>query len=257
MQFPCGKCYDCKGRRVSGWSFRLMKEAERSSSALFVTLTYDTSFVPITERGFMSLKKKDFQDFIKRLRSKMYERKNKEKIKYYACGEYGGKTKRPHYHAILFNAMESLIDSSWSLGSIHIGKLSAASASYTLKYISKPSRIPEHKNDDRVKEFSLMSKGLGSNYVTPEMVEWHKNDLVNRFYTPLHGKKLAMSRYLKEKIYTQEERELIGTQLIAKEVDNFHKLSAKEKLVKMEKDELIRLEKERKNGKDDRLNTVL
>ena len=51
-------------RRTSGWSFRLVKEGERSNSALFVTLTYDTAFVPITKNGYMTLDKKDLQKFL-------------------------------------------------------------------------------------------------------------------------------------------------------------------------------------------------
>lgn len=38
------------------------------------------------------------QKFFKRLRKKFGEG-----IRYFACGEYGSKNGRPHYHALLFN----------------------------------------------------------------------------------------------------------------------------------------------------------
>lgn len=202
---PCSRCYTCLKRRVSGWSFRLTKEAERSTSAFFLTLTYDTDHVPITKNGFMSLDKTDVQKFIKRLR-KSYG-KQPPTIKYYACGEYGGTTNRPHYHLIIFNAHEENINKSWTLGTTHFGAVNEASTGYTLKYISKPAKVPQHPRDDRQKEFALMSKGMGANYLTPNMKQWHKKDLTGRYYVPLKdGKKIAMPRYYKEKLYSQYQK---------------------------------------------------
>lgn len=228
MDLPCGKCLECQKRRISGWSFRLMEEDKFSDFGSFVTLTYNTIHVPITERGFMTLQKSHLQNFFKRLR-KLHGRRQKDHItdtgqnrpsfkpiKYYACGEYGTKSDRPHYHIILFNANPFDIARAWALngvsfGDYHIGAISEASVGYTLKYICKESRIPKHKNDDRLKEFSLMSKGLGSSYLNPDQIQFHKKDFVNRMYVPLKdGKKIAMPRYYKEKIFTRAERVFIG-----------------------------------------------
>lgn len=156
---PCGKCPECLARRVSGWSFRLMNEEKKSLSAHFITLTYDTSHVPITKKGFMDLSKRDLQLFFKRLRKAHGVPVPENPIRYYAVGEYGGRTFRPHYHVILFNAQLEHIQTAWNIGQVHYGSVSGASVGYTLKYMSKPKRIPIHQNDDRQREFSLMSKG--------------------------------------------------------------------------------------------------
>ena len=222
MPFPCGKCPPCKKRRTSGWSFRLVKEGERSKSALFVTLTYDTEYVPITTNGYMTLDLKDLQKFFKRLR-----KLSNEKLKYYAVGEYGSTKKRPHYHIILYNANPEHINRAWalnnkSIGTYHIGNVSAASIGYTLKYMSKKSQIPIHTNDDRIKEFSVMSKGLGSNYLTDNMINWHKNNLEQRMYVPIEdGKKIAMPRYYKDKMYNEQEKDKISKYMvkISEEID--------------------------------------
>lgn len=159
----------------------------------------------------MELKKKDLQDFFKRLRKASEKIQSSVPIKYYACGEYGSKTKRPHYHIILFNAKVELIQTTWQKGEVHYGDVSGASIGYTLKYMSKPSKIPMHRNDDRQPEFSLMSKGLGENYLTNNMQNWHKKDLENRMYVNLtDGKKIAMPRYYKDKLYTEDERKIIA-----------------------------------------------
>lgn len=203
---PCGKCLPCLKRRVSGWSFRLLQQDKIADTALFVTLTYSTKHVPITPKGFMTLRKKDVQDFMKRLR----KRHIGKPLKYYYAGEYGGKTMRPHYHMILFNALVADVEASWQLGQVHYGEVSGASVGYTLKYIVKPAKVPLHKNDDRLKEYANMSKGLGANYLTPQMVAWHKADVVNRTYVNLtDGMKATMPRYYKEKVYTKKEKAVI------------------------------------------------
>lgn len=163
---PCGKCPNCVKRRVSWWSFRLMEEDKHALSSHFVTLTYDTSTVHITRKGYMSIVKRDVQLFFKRLR-----KLNPLKIKYYAVGEYGGKTFRPHYHAILFNCEISTIQKAWNQGQVHYGTVTGASVGYCLKYMSKKGRIPMHKNDDRNPEFGLMSKGWGQ--PTSHHKWWH------------------------------------------------------------------------------------
>lgn len=206
----CGRCPSCIARRISGWSFRLMQEDKRSESSQFITLTYDTAYVPILPSGYMTLQKKDVQDFIKRLRFAQYGSR-KSNIRYYACGEYGSENWRPHYHIILFNALPTLVQDAWARGQVHYGTVEEASVGYTLKYMSKPKRVPAHSNDDRLPEFSLMSKRLGANYMTPEMIDWHKQDLTSRMYCNLlDGKKISMPRYYKDKIYTNEERDLIA-----------------------------------------------
>lgn len=222
---PCSKCPPCKKRRTSGWSFRLVEEGKRSLSALFVTLTYNTDHVPITNKGFMNLDKTDVQKFMKRLR-----KLSNQKLKYYLCGEYGTKGMRPHYHLIIFNADKEKVERAWSLdnkplGSIYIGDVNEASIGYTLKYMTKKGKIPLHHNDDRQKEFSLMSKGLGNNYLTPKMIKWHKSDIENRMYCNIPGnKKIAMPRYFKDKIYNEFEKVRISNHIKVKAEQEENKL---------------------------------
>lgn len=170
---PCGKCHECFARRISGWSFRLMQQDKDSLTAHFITLTYGTEQIPISQNGFLNLQKRDLQLFFKRLRKahavlyKKLQIPNSERrpIKYYAVGEYGTIRKRPHYHVIIFDCFIELVQEAWTdpktkqpIGEIHYGTVSEASVGYTLKYMSKPSKIPLHQRDDRQKEFSLMSK---------------------------------------------------------------------------------------------------
>lgn len=179
-----------------------MEEDKISSSSYFITLTYDTKYVPLSKSGYMNLNKRDVQLFMKRLR-----RDNDNNLKYFLCGEYGEKTERPHYHLILFNAKIDTIQENWAKGQIHYGQVTEASVGYTLKYMAKIGKIPKHKNDDRLPEFQLMSKGLGKSYISPKFIAWHKADIENRVYCNIKdGKKISMPRYYKDKIYSREER---------------------------------------------------
>ncbi|AXH76296.1 MAG: replication initiator protein [Microviridae sp.] len=195
---PCGRCPPCKLRRVNSWVFRLLQEEKISNTAHFVTLTYDTRTVPISENGFLTLRKRDFQLFMKRLRKLV-----PDTIKYYAVGEYGTNKSRPHYHAIIFNVPDPAhFHTAWQLGYVHIGQVSTNSIAYTMKYIDKLSYKKLHARDDREPEFPLMSKSLGANYLSEAVINYHQADLSRLYVTKEGGHKIALPRYYRQKIYT-------------------------------------------------------
>lgn len=208
---PCGKCVECRKNRANQWHFRLRQEEKRSHNAVFLTLTYDTDHVPITPKGYMSLDKKSHLTKFLNLLRKWHYRNDKYgkdwRIKYYLCGEYGTLSDRPHYHAIMFNVDKLAIAECWQYGDIHIGDVTGASLMYTLKYMVKEGKIPKHQNDDRIPEFSRMSKKLGSNYLDDERnVKWHKADINRNYIVDLGGIKIPLPRYYRERIYTESER---------------------------------------------------
>lgn len=104
VKIPCGKCIGCRLDYSRSWADRMMLELDHTKKGLFVTLTYNNDYVPFTENedtgdfGYFTLDKRDLQLFFKRLRKKFPGKK----IRFYAAGEYGTTTYRPHYHAIIF-----------------------------------------------------------------------------------------------------------------------------------------------------------
>lgn len=197
----CGKCEGCLKSKINDWAFRLEQQGKVSLYVNFVTLTYSPKYVPLSNNMLPTLDKTDVQKFIKRLRKKY----GKE-LKYFACGEYGSRTYRPHYHLIVFNVKDKLdIEKAWSLrgeaiGGCHIGDtIDNGAIPYTLKYMYKKGLVPAFKDDDRDKEFRIMSKKLGINYLTPKMIKWHLEDLKNRQYcVTKNGIKIALPRYFRE-----------------------------------------------------------
>lgn len=149
---------------------------------VFLTLTYDDACCPV------SLRKKDFQDWMKRFRHDV------PSVKYFACGEYGEQFGRPHYHVLIFgidddhpvfinvrhqcaNGRRGYLDS-WKFGLVHLGYVSEESCQYVAKYTLKQSKpadsmLLEEKfrdNDSEAlieKPFQLMSRrpALGDGYM--------------------------------------------------------------------------------------------
>lgn len=203
MMVPCGKCLVCLQKKRREWSFRLEQEFKYSQGAFFVTLTYDQKHYPGT------LRKKDFQLFMKRLR----KADATNKLRYYAVGEYGSKEGRAHYHVLLFNLQdEALVRRSWCdvngkpIGIVHIGKVTAASIGYCTKYIVQPMEPVEGME----KPFALMSRkfGIGGKYLTDEMVQWHREDLRN--YGMRFNEKVALPRFYKDKIWPLVKESIVA-----------------------------------------------
>lgn len=207
---PCGKCPACVKRRAAQWIFRLKQQDKISSSAHFVTLTYSEEHCPISPNGFMTLRRTDVQKFFKRLRKRNGKRSI---IKYYLAAEYGSTYKRPHYHIILFNARQEDVEVEWTFGETFIGNVSGASVGYTTGYVQKPKVVPEHKRDDREPEFSLMSKGLGLNYITQATKQYHWSDPSRQYLVESGNTKIAMPRYYRDRLYIEEDVKRLGKQI--------------------------------------------
>jgi len=157
--YKCGKCSQCHTSYLQHWTFRLQREMA-GKTALFLTLTYDYFNIPMN-KGKFTLRKKDYQDWLKRLRKALPDRN----IKYVICGEYGTNNSRPHYHIIITDVSLNdvkIINETWNKGLIHFGKAEPASIAYTFKYSVKGAIQPVHHN--QLKPFVAMSKGIGENW---------------------------------------------------------------------------------------------
>lgn len=200
---PCGSCPQCKLKRVNSWVFRLEQQARLHQTSHFITLTYAQPH--ITPNGFMTLYKKDYQDFMKRLRWNTKQ----PNIKYYAVGEYGSQSWRPHFHAIIFDIYPEDVNKAWPHGHIDVGDVNSNSIAYCCKYICKDKKIPLFPKDDRLREFALQSKKLGANYINDETIKYHKSKL-NSYILKPDGHKMCLPRYYRDKIFTEAEKSILN-----------------------------------------------
>lgn len=204
---PCGKCINCLRSYKRAWTMRMREEMAGSKSSFFVTLTYKPECVPIGDNDFL-LCKSDYQLFLKRFRKRLYAL-DKIKLRYVVVGEYGSKTNRPHYHLAMFmdkkvpyRVIKMFIDDSWNKGFNSVEFLDVNKIEYLVKYFNKlDTRIHD------VKTFRNMSNGIGKNFLTPRVVAYYKNNLTTVCHR--YGETYAMPRYYKDRIFSNEEKELL------------------------------------------------
>lgn len=156
IPFPCGQCLPCRINKRRLWTHRLMLESYQHAESVFVTLTYDEEHLP----SGGTLVKKDFQKFFKRLRYFL----GGKGIRYYGVGEYGAQTHRPHYHAIIFGLGFDnceVVAKAWPFGRVHVGECNIHTVQYVAGYVTKKFI---KKGDERVQEFSVMSRKPGIAY---------------------------------------------------------------------------------------------
>lgn len=240
LLIPCGQCLSCRIQKSREWANRLMLELQYHESAYFLTLTYNNEHGrPATDaygevQDWLTLKKKDYQDFMKRLR-----KATGQKLRFYACGEYGTETFRPHYHAIIFGlTLDDLVfykkselgfsyytseflNRVWSekvayfengekkyryenLGYVIVGEVNWETCAYTARYVSKKITGEKSKFYEEFgleAPFSLMSRKPG---IAAQYFEEHKEEIYEKEYinisTPKGGRKFRPPRYYDKKI---------------------------------------------------------
>lgn len=195
MVVPCGKCAFCGATKRSDWALRIHYESKLHLAKRFITLTYADAHLH-WKSGVSQLCKRDLQLWLKRVR------KTGAKVRYYAIGEYGSKTYRPHYHVLLFGEVsDEVIRNTWQLGQVHIGTVTEASVMYCLGYMLNGRGWKMRVK--REPPFVTMSlrPGIGANYLTKEMIAWHRSD--RRNYALLYNEKRHLPRYYKVKIFSK------------------------------------------------------
>lgn len=144
IDIPCGQCILCRLEHARQWAVRITHEGQLHPENSFVTLTYDNDHLP----PYNSLQYCDLQKFWKRLRREVGA------LRYFAVGEYGDDTNRPHYHAVIFGHAfvdrrtilrqtpsllwtNPVLQEAWGMGHVSVGALTFESAQYTASYVTK------------------------------------------------------------------------------------------------------------------------
>ena len=155
-----------------------MLEALQYSDNAFITLTYDDDRLPVTAEGLPTLVPKHVQDWLKRFRKRI----EPVRIRYFACGEYGDTTERPHYHVAVFGYPTcsrgrtdhrkisccprcDLVKDTWGFGGVDLGTLEVNSAQYIAGYVTKKlTAKDDYRLNGRYPEFARMSlrPGIGA-----------------------------------------------------------------------------------------------
>lgn len=220
----CGHCDACRVNTLQQWFCRCKLEASCYSENSFITLTYNDEHIP--ER--CNLIKSDLQDFFKRFRKD-------RPIRYYACGEYGDKSGRCHFHFLGFGLSSDdigYVEKAWTLDNKPIGFVECTPLvderiKYCLGYVQKKmwkkvdldpdGLLPDGRNP----EFRVMSRRPGIGYPALQNIDLSDLYLLQAFINQkaqLFGfdgqKKLFFDRYLREKLIPDFVREYNKTPIL-------------------------------------------
>lgn len=191
---PCGHCLGCHIDYSRDWANRMVIELQDNPDAIFLTLTYNNENLPFTEvefedetiAGRPTLSVRDLQLFFKRLRKKFPGKR----IRYYVAGEYGPKTHRPHYHAIVYGIglsdfpdlvsrgynelkdpyfTSQIMENIWSNGFILMSQVTHKTCAYVARYVMKKHYgFNKRELSGATPEFNLSSRrpGIGLLHAT-------------------------------------------------------------------------------------------
>lgn len=267
QKVPCGRCIYCLETNRSVWTFRILQEMKEAKSARFITLTYNEENLPYVAKygkdinykkvdtiwelpeeigGHKAhyveptLRKEDLTGFIKRLRARIMDDRDKNEywykmklsdenklkwsptVRYFAAAEYGKRgTERPHYHVILYNVplkyykadlihreeYSPILEELWGKGHIDIQDVTRKSAHYVAKYTIKSIFENWDNYDDRQKPYATMSRnpGIGNNYLNDEQIRNYFNRSENSYTRLASGHKQAIGRFYKDRLWKAED----------------------------------------------------
>lgn len=158
----CGKCQACRIRAAKVWGARIQLEMAQYAENTFITLTYAPENIPAEG----SLHKAQLSGFIKRLRRRV-EYEVGQTFRFFACGEYGSRTNRAHYHAILFGVgtwIRPMVTACWPFGFVQVTQCDGGVGNYVSGYCVK--KLNSIDRAPREPEFILMSRrpGIGAGF---------------------------------------------------------------------------------------------
>lgn len=211
FQFECRKCLPCRLNIAREKAIRSTHEAKMHQDNIFITLTYDEQNLESPRLIY-----EHWQLFIKSLRERVArgikdkDTRNQLYIPYMVTGEYGEETKRPHWHAILFNyapqdpkakytsdrgdrVFESeTLTKLWKRGSVEYGDVTMESASYVARYAAKKLvHGADQDHDYHPIHKTSCKRAIGRSWIE----KYHKHTFENGYIVLPNGSVTKIPRY--------------------------------------------------------------
>ena len=194
----------------------------------FVTLTYDDIEVPMGKNGELTLRYKDVQDYMKRIRNTLFKKYGyRHEFKYICVGEYGGENGRPHYHILFFGLdymkHEQIMWKCWDKGIVDVGSIRQGGIGYVLKYMEKQQQRRKLYNDiDMEEPFLKHSVGIANGLIKSKEEEIYRN---HGKYKSKGNVMRGIPRYYKNKMQIQTITDYSD---VRKEMSDMYKICPKE-----------------------------
>lgn len=238
----CGRCKECRDARARGWQVRLLEDIKDNRNGQFVTLTFNTeSLIKLTYEvrnwiivdGKKTRFKRNLTGYMLdneickravRLFNERWRRKHKKAIRHWLVTELGHEnTEHVHLHGIVYtDEKPEEIHERWGYGFTWIGdEVNGTRINYvneqTVNYITKYINKMDFTHIEYFPKI-LCSPGIGRGYA--ERAEYNSFNYENTIdaYKTRTGHMIAMPAYLRNKLYTEEEREALWLHQLDKNI---------------------------------------
>lgn len=149
IPLPCGKCLGCRADQSRDWGIRCYHESMMTDHSCFITLTYADENLPSDGR----INPREIKRFNDNLRYRIGH-----SPRFFACGEYGDVTRRPHYHYLCFGEhfkgadivlssrgdyTSPLLVDAWEKGQVHVTHVTQEACMYVAGYTQKKVGDPD------------------------------------------------------------------------------------------------------------------
>lgn len=214
----CGNCIECRKRKARDWQIRLLEEIKVSNNAKFVTLTFNEESLYKLIGKTKNVECNATATHAVRLFLERVRKKTGKSIPHLLITELGHTgTERIHLHGILFtNLSNNDIDKLWGYGFVYIGEYcNEKTIAYITKYITKVDI--DHKG---YRPIILCSRGIGAAYTRRAQFTKHRfnEEQTKDFYIMPNGTRVANPIYFRNKLYSEQEREILWTYLLDKQI---------------------------------------
>ena len=223
----CQQCIECKKKKSREWNVRLQEEVRHDNKATFVTLTFsnesikeiiesidkDNNKVPIEGYNLDN----EIATRATRLFLERWRKKTGKSIKHWLITELGHEgTENVHIHGLIWSRDTNMIKDTWKYGWVYTGySCNERTVNYITKYVTKIDK--DHKSyNSKI----LTSSGIGKGYtkrLDSQRNKYNKEaGKTNEMYKDRKGYQRALPIYYRNKIYTEDEREILWLEKLDK-----------------------------------------
>jgi hypothetical protein len=225
----CSNCIECRKQKAREWNVRLQEDIKENTNGKFITLTFSNDSIAklsqeLKEEGYHldnKLATLAVRRFLERWR-----KKHRTSLRHWLITELGHNgTENIHLHGIIWsNESIEEIDKHWQYGYTWKGKyvngkyinyVNGKTVSYIIKYVTKIDL--QHQ---KYKSIILTSPGIGKAYTKSgdfKKNKFNPNGETNELYRSPTGHKMSLPVYWRNKIYDEDEKEVLWLNKLNKE----------------------------------------
>lgn len=224
IRIGCGWCEECRKELANEWRIRLTEETKQNDNLIGVTLSFSPESInklesEIHEKAYKGIEGNDtdvnlLASYAVRMWSERWRKRFKRAPKHWLITELGEQSsERIHLHGLVWNEtgleidkFKEAIEKSWGNGNIRFSDYwGLQTINYFLGYVTKLD--PHHKG---YKQRIFTSKKMGIGYLADaKRIHKFRGEKTVKYYKATNGCKLKLPKYYKQKLWTEEEREMM------------------------------------------------